>query len=370
MPWVTLYTEEGIKVVTDEYGRYHIPGVAPGRHLVKIDGHTLPEGTKFITEETYLVKITPGLMGKASFAVLLPPSGIPEAFRKDLMVMVTQGVDISRPDLDIMMEPELLKLGVGVLEKDALFRLDTNYARFVKKWAIEVRDEMGVPVWTGYGIGAPPAEVTWDGKAENGFMIKPGVYSYQLKVRDAKHHEDWTTLKFFEVYNKLDPRAQKNYQPELPAVGDFNPLGRQAQRPLIAKRRSGQGKTRPEYGHDQRPPVTVDPETGMFQKEFFVEPGEHEFNIMAADPKGESTTYQKDQGQGQHVLHGRPWRGAVRINFANGAMEAADSDANRDGFTEDGRAAFFLKSKLKGSSSSSSLRHLGSPFRAVHEPRP
>ena len=352
VPWVTLYTEEGIKVVTDEYGRYHIPGVAPGRHLVKIDGHTLPEGTKFITEETYLVKITPGLMGKASFAVLLPPSGIPEAFRKDLMVMVTQGVDISRPDLDIMMEPELLKLGVGVLEKDALFRLDTNYARFVKKWAIEVRDEMGVPVWTGYGIGAPPAEVTWDGKAENGFMIKPGVYSYQLKVRDAKHHEDWTTLKFFEVYNKLDPRAQKNYQPELPAVGDFN-LFKDGKRsiPLIAKPTVRvQGKTRPEYQvmiNDL--PVTVDPETGMFQKEFFVEPGEHEFNIMAADPKGESTTYQeKIKVKDSTFFMVALGEEQLGINFANGAMEAADSDAYRDGFTEDGRAAFFLKSKLKG----------------------
>jgi len=46
VPWVRLYTEEGIGIVTDENGLYHIPGVIPGRHVVKIDGHSLPDETK------------------------------------------------------------------------------------------------------------------------------------------------------------------------------------------------------------------------------------------------------------------------------------------------------------------------------------
>ncbi len=352
IPWATLYTEQGIKVVTDEFGRYHIPAVSPGRHVVKIDGHTLPEGTKFITEESYLVKITPGLMGKANFAVLLPPSKIPEGFRKDLMVMVTQGVDVSRPQLDIHMDPELVKIGVGILEKEPVFRLATNYSSFVKKWSIEIRDEMGFPVWTGYGVGQLPPEVVWNGKTESGLLIKPGLYSYQLKIRDAKNREDWTALKFFEVYNKLDPKVQKNYQPEIPAVGDFN-IFKDGKRtiPMVAKPTVRvQGKTQKNYEvRINESPVSVDPETGMFQKEFFVEPGEHEFNVSATTPDGETTTYQeKIKVKDSTFFMVALGEEQLGINFAQGAMEAADSDAYRDGFTEEGRAAFFLKAKLRG----------------------
>ncbi len=352
VPWVTLYTEEGIKIVTDEFGRYHIPGVSPGRHLVKIDGHTLPEGTKFVTEETYLVKITPGIMGKANFAVLLPPSGIPETFRDDLMVMITQGADISRPNLDIAMEPSVLKLGVGLLEKEPLFKFDSNYAGFAKKWTLEIRDEMGTPVWKGFGVGQPPPEMTWNGKTENGLMIKPGIYSYQLKIRDSKNREDWTPLKFFEVYNKLDERTKKNYQTEIPSVGDFN-LFKDGKRsiPLIAKPTVRiQGKTKPDYEIKiNEIPVSVDPETGMFQKEFYVEPGEREFTISATSAEGESTSYQeKVQVKDSTFFMVALGEEQLGVNFSKGAMEAADTDAYRDGFTEEGRFSYYLKAKLKG----------------------
>lgn len=152
IPWVRLVTEEGIVIVTDEYGRYHIPAVKPGRHIVKIDSRTLPEGTKFVTEEAFLVKTTPGIMNKANFAVLVPPSEMPKQFEKDLMVTVTQGLDTSRPMLGVTMNPGVLRLGVGMLEREANFKLKLNYPEMVKSWYLEVRDEMGREVWTGYGI--------------------------------------------------------------------------------------------------------------------------------------------------------------------------------------------------------------------------
>lgn len=352
IPWVRLYTEEGIGIVTDENGLYHIPGVNPGRHVVKIDGHSLPEGTKFITEEANLVKTTAGIMNKANFAVLLPPSGIPDNFKKDLMVMVTQGVDVTHPTLDINAEPQVLKLGVGMLEKEPLFKIDHNYGKFIKKWAIEVRDSMGVPVWFGYGIGQPPSEATWSGMTEAGLLVKPGMYSYQLKVRDEKDREDWSTLKFFEVMNKLDPKASENYQPEIPPLGDFN-LFKDGQQsiPLVAKPIVRvQGKTRTDniiLINDS--PATVDPESGLFHKEFFVAPGEFEAKITATTPSGETTSFQKKikvkDSTFFMVALGEEQLGQ---NFAHGAMETADSDAYRDGFRQDGRAAFFLKGKLKG----------------------
>jgi len=352
IPWVRLYTEEGIGIVTDENGLYHIPGVTPGRHVVKIDGHSLPEGTKFITEEAYLVNTTAGIMNKANFAVLLPPSGIPENFEKDLTVMVTQGVDISRPTLNVQISPDVLKLGVGVLEKEPAFTFDNNYGKFIKKWTVEVRDEMGQPVWTGYGVGEPPSEVTWSGITESGLLIRPGIYSYQLKVRDAKGQEDWTALKFFEVMTKLDPKAKQNYHPEIPPVGDFNLMkdGKQSI-PLVAKPVVRvQGKTQPQNKiMINNTPVTVDGTSGMFQKEFFVEPGEYDVAISATTPEGETTSFNKQikvkDSTFFMVALGEEQLG---LNEASGAMEAAESNVYRDGFREEGRAAFFLKGKLKG----------------------
>lgn len=352
IPWIRLYTEQGIGIVTDEYGRYSIPGVSPGRHVVKIDGHSLPEGTKFITEEAYLVKITPGIMGKANFAVLLPPSGIPENFQKELTVMVTQGVDISRPTLDVHMDPEVVKTGIGILEKEPVFTFNNNYGAFIKKWSLEIRDEFGREIWTGFGVGQPPAEVTWSGMTETGLLVKPGIYSYQFKVRDSKRHEDWTPLKFFEVLSKLDPKAQKNYHPEIPPIGDFNLFkdGKQSI-PLVAKPLVRvQGKTQPknEIKIDETS-VTVDPDSGMFQKEFFVEPGEHVVHISATTPEGETTSFNKTikvkDSTFFMVALGEEQLGQ---NFARGAMETADSDVYRKGFQQDGRLSYFLKGKLKG----------------------
>ncbi len=352
VPWARLYTEQGVGIVTDEHGRYHIPGVDPGRHVVKIDGHSLPEGTKFITEEAYLVKTTPGIMNKANFAVLLPPSGIPENFQKDLMVMVTQGADVSQPTLDVKVEPDVLKLGVGVLEKEPVFTFDNSYGKFVKKWTLEVRDEMGQSVWTGYGVGQPPPEVVWSGLTESGLLVKPGIYSYQLKVRDAKNREDWTALKFFEVMTKLNPKAKPNYHPEIPPIGDFN-IFKDGKRsiPLIAKPVVRvQGKTKPENTikiNDM--PVVVDGENGMFQKEFIVEPGEYDVNISAVTPEGEVTSFKKSvKVKDSTFFMVALAEEQLGENFASGAMEAADSDVYRDGFRQEGRMAFFLKGKLKG----------------------
>ena len=352
VPWVRLYTEQGIGIVTDEHGRYHIPAVEPGRHVVKIDGHSLPEGTKFVTEEAYLVKTTAGIMNKANFAVLLPPSGIPENFKKDLMVMVTQGVDVSRPTLDVNIEPSIVKLGVGVLEKEPVFVFNDNYGKFIKKWSLEIRDEAGKEVWTGFGVGQPPAEVVWSGMTEAGLLIAPGIYSYQFKVRDAKNREDWTALKFFEVYSKLDPKAEKNYHPEIPPIGDFNVFkdGKQSI-PLVAKPVVRvQGKTQPKNTikiNDM--PVSVDAENGMFQKEFFVEPGEYEARITAITPSGESTSFSKKiKVKDSTFFMVALAEQQLGENWTKGAMEAAETDAYKDGFRQDGRLSYFLKGKLKG----------------------
>lgn len=353
VPFVRLATEEGIVVITDENGKYHIPAVSPGRHLVKIDGHTLPEGTKFVSEESYLTKMTPGIMEKVNFAVLLPPSGMPEEYKEDLTVMITQGLDTSRPSMDVVMTPDTLRRGYGYLEKEPAFQFKLNYGDVINKWYLEIRDELGREIWTGFGVGTPPAEVMWNGQDESGQMIRPGIYSYRFKVADKKGHEDWTLLHFFRVVNKTDSIEMANKPIEIPTTGDFNIFkdGKQSI-PLVAKPTVRVvGKTKPENqitvnGY----PVTVDINNGMFQTEMYVSPGEKEITVVSTTPEGESTSYRqvvkvKDSmffmvALGEQQL-GQNW-------YSGNVETVGNSDEFKDGFYENGRLSYYLRAKLKG----------------------
>ncbi len=351
VPFAQLATEYGVFVTTDEHGRYHIPAVRPGRHVVKIDGHSLPEGTEFITEESYVVKITPGILGKANFAVYIPPSELPEAFEKDLSVSVTQSLDTARPDLGVRINPEIVKVGIGVLEKEPVFSFKINYPEMVKSWYLEIRDELGREIWTGFGVSTPPAEVVWPGRSENGQIVKPGVYSYQFKVDDGKGRQDWTPLNFFRVISKQDPDAE-NKLPEIAPIGDFN-IFRDGKRsiPLVAKPTLRiQGRTLPKNkvainGH----PVEVD-SAGLFKTEIYTTPGEKEIQISATNRDGETTTVQKHiKVKDSTFFMVALSEEQLGVNFENGSLESVASDTQyRDGFYEDGRIAYNLRGKLKG----------------------
>lgn len=352
IPWVRLATEEGVVVITDENGKYHIPAVKPGRHLVKIDGHTLPDGTKFITEEAYLVKTTPGLLNKANFAVLIPPSEIPKQYEQDMMVFVTQGLDTSRPDLEISMQPDIVRIGVKRFEKDPVFTFKMNYPEYIKNWFLEIRDEMGRPVWTGFGLGAPPVEVQWKGQMENGEFIHPGVYSYQLKVEDHKGYQDWTPLHFFRAVDKGKYTDTDRFT-EIAPIGDFN-IFKDGKRtiPLVAKPTiQVQGKTR--KGNQVQInsyPVPVDPETGMFQTQVYTTPGDKEILVTTTNPQGESISVTKKikvkDSTFFMVALGEEQLGE---NFQRGNIQSAgQDDLYKDGFYEDGRLSYYLRGKLKG----------------------
>lgn len=382
MPFVNLYTEEGIMITTDENGMYHIPNMRPGRHVLKIDAHTLPENTEFITEESYLFKSTPGVMSKVNFAVA--PRGkedweggnpsMPKEFEGDLSVQITQGLDTTPPQLDVLMEPDVLRLGAGVLERQPLFTFDLNYPHMVRKWILEIRDEMGRKVWSGYGIGKPPADTLWEGLTDSGVLIQPGIYSYRLIVEDDKGRQDWSLLKFFRVFSKVgkvasaedwegsvkeemvyqsSPKAGKNYVEEISPVGNFN-IFKDGKRsiPLIAKPTVHvRGRTMPGYkAYVNDAPVDVNPDTGRFNKEFYVNPGENEFVVNVVSPEGESTLYtEKVKVKDSMFFLVALGEQELGKNFADGSIETVGSDKQyKDGFYQDGRLSYFLKGKLKG----------------------
>ncbi|OGW89884.1 MAG: hypothetical protein A3A73_00050 [Omnitrophica bacterium RIFCSPLOWO2_01_FULL_50_24] len=352
VPGVKLATEEGIVVVTDPYGRYHIPALKPGRHVVKLDGHTLPKSTKFVTEEAVLIKSTDGMFHVVNFAVLLPEPQIPKKYRDQLSVVVTQGADLVKPELAIDLNHPVLRMGLGYFEEDPVFYIRTNYADLVSAWRIEIRDEFGDEVWTGFGLGAPPTQAPWDGRTTSQEVISGGVYSFRLIVRDAEGHEDWTPLGYFRVVSKLKKNMPDDPKINVPAVGNMS-IDRDGKQSisLVSKPRVlVRGKTVPWNTisvNGESVGVNLD---GSFQTEFFAPPGNREVVVTTTDREGNSVSYQEEVelkdsmffmvGLGEEELG---------FNVMDGNVEVVGRENTfHDGFYEDGRLAFYLKGKIKG----------------------
>jgi hypothetical protein len=352
VPGVRLYTEYGVTVVTDKDGRFHIPAVRPGRHVVKVDGHTLPQGTSFVTEESLLVKTTPGLLSKVRFAVHLPESALPDEFKKDLQIWVTQGVDLTRPELKVLLEPETLKTGLGRLEREATFRVKTNYPDYISGWRLEVVDEMGERIWMGVGILAPPSQVYWNGTTDAGEIVTPGVYAYRLVVRDKEDHEDWTPLQFFKVVSKAEDLSELDKPLDLDLIGNFNTFrdGKRSislvAKPTVRIYGTTQPNRRVKIGEI---PVDVRP-TGEFEQEIFVTPGEKKIVVNATSPEGETVSVEeKLTVKDSFVFLVALGEQELGLNETDGNFETVGrDDAYHEDFYEQGRLAYYLKAKIKG----------------------
>ena len=69
---IQIVMEDGTIVTTDKDGKYHIPALTPGRHLLRIDERTLPEGTQLTTDKVIVIDVTPGILTKVNFGVEEP----------------------------------------------------------------------------------------------------------------------------------------------------------------------------------------------------------------------------------------------------------------------------------------------------------
>lgn len=74
---VELILEDGTHVTTDEFGKYSIPNVEYGQHVLRLNENTLPEGSQIVSKgpkfmgdpKSQLVRLPPGGMAKANFAI-------------------------------------------------------------------------------------------------------------------------------------------------------------------------------------------------------------------------------------------------------------------------------------------------------------
>ncbi len=95
IPGVRIASVEGLLIETDQFGRYHLEGVAGGpwergrNFILKADPATLPPGSVFTDENPLVRRLTPGIPVRFDFPVKLP-SGLVEGGKQQVEMELAQ----------------------------------------------------------------------------------------------------------------------------------------------------------------------------------------------------------------------------------------------------------------------------------------
>ncbi|MDR6842173.1 OmpA family protein [Pseudoxanthomonas sacheonensis] len=95
IPGVRIASVEGLLIETDQFGRYHLEGVAGGpwergrNFILKADPATLPPGSVFTDENPLVRRLTPGIPVRFDFPVKLP-SGLVEGGKQRVEMELAQ----------------------------------------------------------------------------------------------------------------------------------------------------------------------------------------------------------------------------------------------------------------------------------------
>ena len=268
IPDVQIVMEDGTVVTTDKDGKYHIPAVVPGRHILRLDERTLPEGAYLTTDKAVIVDITPGILAKINFGVNsdkdigLRTSDIGQ-------IRITQQRERPTPRLNVSLYPpsvfsyqssaighqpsvvsqkteetkeEKLKTESRELKADYEFRIFTNYSLFIDKWRVEILDKDTrevVKTFTGdrSGLSRP---IYWDGKMDDGRRIREDRnYVYVLTVTGKDGRQDVTKerelkvtshksqVTSFEEKEKSDKEKEEEYREWIERESKINNLEKQ-----------------------------------------------------------------------------------------------------------------------------------------------
>ncbi|MEW6026496.1 MAG: hypothetical protein AB1599_04285, partial [Planctomycetota bacterium] len=200
---IKIMTEDGITVITDKDGKYHIAGLRPSTRLLKIDTNSLPLNTKFTTAHPGIVRFTGGgrlekmnfglqmlkdrIVGRtAIMAEISVNNGIPEIRLGGEKVPLKwsnrpRGVD--QAEVVVEIQGEDVGISAGTPVKQEIILTEDNK---VKIWA---RDSSGREVETEYRVTIPRLEVTVKREIEQpvlvpelGIALTPEI----LEVRQGK----------------------------------------------------------------------------------------------------------------------------------------------------------------------------------------
>ena len=209
---VMVALDDGTYVITDQYGRYHVPAIEPGHRLVKINLSTVPGGHASSTTSTaQVVAVTPGLLVKANFGIQYQSETATIGQEAEYGVRIetttsqspvviqgnaetlsflindhvahapTNGVAINDDDAD-----DVLHIKGHRPDRAVEFDLDVAAADQVQQWRLEVfaQQQDSTPIHVLTGSGAPAKKLTWNGQTRTGDWIQGGQrYVYQLHLQ-------------------------------------------------------------------------------------------------------------------------------------------------------------------------------------------
>jgi outer membrane protein OmpA-like peptidoglycan-associated protein len=200
--------DDGTSVRTDAEGRFHLPDLDPGSHVVKLDLTRFGLPATATTETAPVAYVSPGLLSAVRFGVSFqrdsveigrpPVSGlaiVTDELDRSASVagnalraaLVVNGVAVRLRTVDARLSTggldEVLRLDGDHLREPAVFALDASDTSSVRDWTLDVRDQRGVVVLSMNGRGAPPQARPWDGIGSGMSRLQGGqVYEYQLRV--------------------------------------------------------------------------------------------------------------------------------------------------------------------------------------------
>ncbi|MBF0522600.1 MAG: DUF11 domain-containing protein [Candidatus Omnitrophica bacterium] len=217
VPNVRIVMEDGTVVTTDAQGRFSIPGIKPGRHLLRLDESSLPEGSYLTTDKVVIVDVTAGLMVKVNFGVNLDYNRFKSEDQQFFTAKVKVSQDRSKPSprMNVSLFRGAVPVYDNVFLENAEFRIFMNYAPFVEKWRLEILDKDTrklVKSFEGDRLTIHDP-ILWDGKDLTGeFIDVKRNYVYDVSVEDKKHDYDETVLMPISFNVLKDEDALKAYK--------------------------------------------------------------------------------------------------------------------------------------------------------------
>lgn len=212
VPNVQLVMEDGTIVTSDNEGRFSVPGITPGRHLVRLDERSLPEGTYLTTDKVVIIDVTPGLPLKVNFGVNAGSGEISsdsDRFFTD-RVKIVQEKERAEPKLNVSCYRGEIPAFDGLFADKAEFRIFTNYAPYIETWKLTISDKdtgKVVKKFEGNNLNIYDP-VLWDGRDLNGEHIDlERNYEFELTVDDKKGESDKTIAQPI-IFHKFEDKEK------------------------------------------------------------------------------------------------------------------------------------------------------------------
>lgn len=372
---VRLAMEDGTAVVTDPHGRYSIPGVLPGQHLLVPDLATLPPGSTVTTDRARYIKMSDALLARANFGVTLPagaaagPATV-SGRGPTLQAQVVPESELPEPLLILQLEragsigpstggsqsatpASAAPVGPPALGGPGFeFTIRTNYPDFIQRWRLLILDDRD-ELRRFEGSGAPPQTIAWDGRDQQGLPLARGRrYEAALEVLDRQGRMDRTTLTLLaqeqgRVADTLGggPSATAGLLPHAGTSRRAIPLDTAA---VVTVR----GVTEPSAIVTIRGQELIPDAMGQFAQQFIVPTDITTVTVEAATAPAARTTQTFPVSVSDHSLFlialGEAELGRLKNSGRLEAVGPQDRNRLEHALYAQGRLAYYLKAKIRG----------------------